>query len=185
MTVFGYAAGLEGTRTPGPDEYLRRLSTRVGTRHGSSTLCSSRSGALVATHAASDGGVTVGIRGQPSWRTQERDVIAAADPAAALLAAYRRWGTSLFDTLHGSFAIAIQDDNTATTLLAIDRMGIERMCYSTAGGVFTYGCSAQHVAHSPQARAGLSSQSLFDFLILHMVPAPNTAYAGVFKLRPA
>ena len=47
-----------------------------------------------------------------------------------------------------------------------------------------FGHSAADVARSLAPDARLRPQALFDFLLLHMVPAPQTVFEGVHKLRP-
>jgi asparagine synthase (glutamine-hydrolysing) len=64
-------------------------------------------------------------------------------------------------------------------------MGIERMTWASVGETIAFGESAESVAHFPAINAGIRRQGLYDFLMLHMVPAPHTIFEGVQKLRPA
>jgi asparagine synthase (glutamine-hydrolysing) len=64
-------------------------------------------------------------------------------------------------------------------------MGIERIAYAEAEGGFVFGTSARTVAEFPGIGRKLRDQALYDFLFMHMVPAPATVYAGVQKLPPA
>src|SRR5688572_23453024 len=50
---------------------------------------------------------------------------------ARLLAAWREEGTAMLRRLHGPFALAMVDPARRRALLAIDRMGIERMAWGT------------------------------------------------------
>src|SRR5688572_16432203 len=138
--------------------------------------------AAPAVHRA--GPVCVAVQGKPVW-PESRDLPADTNPAAALHAAYSSHGRAFLERLEGSFAIAIVDEAAGSVLLAIDRMGIERMAWTTVGGTIAFGSSAEHLARLPAVDAPLRRQGLYDFLMMHMIPAPDTIYAGVHKLRAA
>ena len=100
-----------------------------------------------------------------------------------MLAAYRAEGPAFVARLVGRFAIAVSDAPAARAVLAIDSMGIERIAFATAPGMLVFGTSALEVARTPGIAAGVSRQAIFSYLMMHMVPAPETIYAGVHKLR--
>ena len=129
-------------------------------------------------HCAS--GVTVALSGGPIWL----DGAEAASPAEAVLAAYRARGTEMLASLSGRFAFAIWDQPGNRILVALDQMGIERLTYARLGDGLVFSSSAAAVAAVPGVDSTLRPQGLFDFLMLHMIPAPDTIYAGVSKLRP-
>jgi pimeloyl-ACP methyl ester carboxylesterase len=79
--------------------------------------------------------------------------------------------------LEGAFAIAIVDESERRVLLAVDRMGIERLTYSQRSGSIVFSNSSKAVAFSPGVRAGVRPQALYDYLLLHIVPAPETLEA--------
>jgi asparagine synthase (glutamine-hydrolysing) len=123
--------------------------------------------------------ITVLLQGGPIWLT------GSAHPASAtdLIAAWRRQGPDFLAGLSGRFALALIDSDADRTLLAIDRMGIERLAFTTSGAGIAFSTSAEVLARLPGIDASLRRQALYDYLLLHMVPAPETAYEGVFKLR--
>src|SRR5690606_21091706 len=98
------------------------------------------------------------------------------------LSAYRARGRRFLDGITGRFALAVVDEARGEALLAVDRMGIERLAYGLSGGTLVFGTSAEAVARCPGIDASLRPQALFDFLLLHMIPAPSTVFAGVSKL---
>ena len=140
-------------------------------------------GSCAAPYVAAEGGITVALKGAPIWFPARAEGL-AANPAAAILAAYRQNGAGLLDTLHGAFALAIVDSRSDTVLLAVDRMGIEAMAYATSGTGIVFGSSAGRVAHFPGRQVSLRHQALFDFFMMHMVASPDTVYEGVRKLEP-
>jgi asparagine synthase (glutamine-hydrolysing) len=62
-------------------------------------------------------------------------------------------------------------------------MGIERLAYRTAGDSIVFSTSVSAIADCPGMSASLRPQALFEFLLLHMVPAPGTVFANIQKLR--
>ena len=67
----------------------------------------------------------------------------------------RNRGAASWAQLTGSFALAIVDENAGLVLLAIDRMGIERMTWASVGDAIVFGESAESVAHFPAINAGI------------------------------
>ena len=135
---------------------------------------------FAASFLHSSAGFTVAISGGPVWL----DGVEARSPAEAILAAYRTRGTAFLQGLTGRFALAIWDSPARRVTLAIDRMGIQRLTFARLGDGLVFSSSAAAVAAVPGVDSSLRPQALFDFLLLHMVPAPNTVFAGVSKLRP-
>jgi asparagine synthase (glutamine-hydrolysing) len=128
------------------------------------------------------GGVCVALHGQPRWRTQRE---AGPASAAAIHAAYIAHGRRFLEDLLGPFAVVVIDSNADRVLLAIDRMGIERLAYAHVDDVLAFGTSAEQVAHMPAIGASVRGQGIYDFLMLHMIPAPDTIFERVRKLPPA
>ena len=127
-------------------------------------------------------GLVVALHGTATWATSfgaRHDRANATD----ILAAYRTTGPAIVQRLAGRFALAILDGVSARAVLAIDPMGIERLAYAARPGLFVFGNSAEAVATTPGISAGLSRQALFNYLMLHIVPAPDTIFERVHKLR--
>lgn len=126
------------------------------------------------------GQLTLALQGGPIW------LASAGKPATPgeVLAAYKTAGRGFLAKLTGRFALAIIDHASNRTVLALDRMGLERLTFATVGDGIVFSDSAERVARFPGVDAPLRPQALFDYLLLHMIPAPDTAYAGVHKLRP-
>lgn len=141
----------------------------------------SGTGRFWAPDTARDGTVTVALQGNPTWRRAN----GGPATAAGILEAYRRSGRSVLQSLHGRFALAIADENTGETVLAVDPMGIGRLAYAVVGDAIVFSTSAEAVARFPAVNAGLANQAIFDYLFHHAIPAPATVFAGVRKLPPA
>ncbi len=172
------AAPPEALRAPLAAKQPRAGGDCVSTTAGDGWLC-------VGPEVCAADGIAVALRGPPLWRTQELRVSRAANGARAVLEAYRLWGGDFLQWLHGGFAVAIFDSRTRATLLAVDRFGIERLCYTHQAGELWFGTSAQEVAQAPWCAHRLHSAALLDYLFFHMVPSPRTVFAAVSKLPPA
>jgi asparagine synthase (glutamine-hydrolysing) len=136
-------------------------------------------GRCQAPYVYTEAGITVALTGGPIWYAREL----LADPARSVLAAYRSKGRAVLAELAGRFSLAIVDRNADCTLLAVDPMGIERLVYRTFSGGIAFASTVADLAGVSEQPGVLRPQALFDYMLLHMVPAPNTVYEGVSKLR--
>jgi len=126
------------------------------------------------------------IDGRVSWDGSDLSRLAReVSPAAALLVCYRRHGVDCLRRIHGRFSIVVIESNTRTLLLAIDRMGVDRMCFSVRDGGVVFGSTVDSVIAHPFIERQLSHQGIYNYLFQHTVPAPGTIYEGVEKLLPA
>lgn len=134
-----------------------------------------------AQHLFQRDGLIVAISGSPTWcgRSVSED---ESRTLAEVARRYREAGAALLQDLQGDFALAILEPSANRALLAIDRMGVHSLAWSRRGQTLVFGESARKVAKSGYVSASIRDQSLFDFLFLHIVPAPNTVYEGVSKL---
>jgi asparagine synthase (glutamine-hydrolysing) len=131
-------------------------------------------------------GIVAIVLGRPIWSNPASATRASAQGHAATAARrYAELGEGLFDELQGNFSLAICDLRQGKALLAIDRCGVERMCFARVGPLLVFSTSARAVAAHPAVKASLDHQSLYEYLYCHMVPSPGTAFSGVEKLLPA
>jgi asparagine synthase (glutamine-hydrolysing) len=141
-----------------------------------------------ATGAFAEEGETVAaIEGYPRWRDPLFDEIARANGhARALLAAYQERGTALFDVLRGAFSFAVIDLPKRQVLSAIDRFGIQSLCYAQpTPDMVVFGSTTDAVRSHPKACATIPLQSIFDYLFfVDRIPAPYTVYREQRKLVP-
>ncbi len=138
-----------------------------------------------ATHSLSENGLHIGIAGWPIFRNKAIVPGESRRMLSLMLTRYRDVGSRLLDEIEGSFALAILDPNVEIALIAVDRMGVEKMTYSWNGRSLTFGNSANDVAGFPNMERKLRHQAFYDFLFMHMVPAPETVYESIRKLPPA
>ena len=112
-----------------------------------------------------------------------RDGVDEADgEAARWLDRLARRGNAAVEDVGGGFSVVIVDTGARQALLAVDRFGIEPLCYRHAGSSLAFADSACDVPRSAHA---IRPQSLFDYLYFHVIPAPGTIYQGVTRLDAA
>jgi asparagine synthase (glutamine-hydrolysing) len=80
----------------------------------------------------------------------------------------------------GDFALGIQAPGGGT-VLAIDRFGIQPLCYRVDNGQLRFAARADELA---DAATEIDPQAIFDYLYFHVIPAPRTIFKGIFRLPP-
>jgi len=153
-----------------------------GSEHGA--IATSRTDCSTATDLGS--GCITAVLGRPRWNDADLEARARSEGyAAAVLADYRAKGETFLETLGGNFALVLIDSKRARVLLAVDRTGTERLCFAHTGNTLVFSTSARAVARHPRVSTGISRQAIYEYLYCHMVPSPDTVFAGVEKLLPA
>jgi len=127
----------------------------------------------------------VAVTGNVYWQDPALQQLASdRGDAAAATEAFRRDGEAFLRRMKGSFAVVICDAAQGRTLLAIDPMGIEKLCYTLANGRLLFGSSLQALKAHRDVEPVISKQAIFNYCYYHTIPAPLTIYADVFKLEP-
>jgi asparagine synthase (glutamine-hydrolysing) len=140
---------------------------------------------IVAVSMHHAGPLVVAVQGPVQWDSPGLTVLAAEQGyAAALAEAYLHHGSECLQHLGGPCAIAIVDTDSASGLLAVDRMGIRTLCYANPPGQLVFGSTADSVVAHPKVGRELSQQAIFNYLYYHVVPSPGTIYQKIDKLRP-
>jgi asparagine synthase (glutamine-hydrolysing) len=125
------------------------------------------------------------VTGSPWWERPGLRPAEEPDPARRLLRAWGELGEKLLDSVRGHFAFVLTDPASGRLLMAVDRVGVGALAWARTGaGGLVAGTSAWEVARHPQVGARLADQALYDYMLLHMVPSPDTAFTGVRKLEP-
>lgn len=183
MKILGFAGEVPAT--------LDRLAFGSPASDAASRLITAPFGAsgkcgVVGEHTAAGDGVLIAVCGRPLFADTEATPAAttAANPAELALRAYHRHGVQLPELMSGSFALAVVDSRRRESFLAIDRMGIERLVFAVKQNTVVFSDSAIEVARLTDPQRVLRPQSLYDYLLLHIVPSPETIFKGVRKLRP-
>ena len=93
-------------------------------------------------------------------------------------------GISFVDRIQGHFALVAHDLRTDTTHLVRDRVGVRPLHYRHVPGGIAFGSEAKALlALGPPPQ--VDHRSLDAYLATRSVPAPDTLFEGVKKVRPA
>jgi asparagine synthase (glutamine-hydrolysing) len=137
----------------------------------------------VSVHNA--GSIIASIVGQARWEIPELQRQGEQTGfAASIIEAYRAYGPSFLERLHGPFALALADTRAQVAMLAIDRMGIQPLAFARTRKGIVFASDARAVAAHPDVDNALSPQGLFNYMYFHMVPSPGSIFTGVEKLLP-
>ena len=127
----------------------------------------------------------VACSGHIYWKDEDLAALARDKGNAAVIAQlYRQYGKDFLKQTHHDFSLAIIDKEKGKTLLAIDRMGIQRLCFQTIGNTIVFASDMQAIFEHPDTKKALSEQGIFNYFYFHMVPSPGAIYKNVEKLLP-
>ncbi len=101
-----------------------------------------------------------------------------------LLHGYRAWGDGVLERLNGMFAFALYDMPRQRLLLARDRLGIKPLYYAFRDGTFAFASELDALLRSGINTGGIEPASLDAYLAFLYIPAPDTIYRHIRKLRP-
>jgi asparagine synthase (glutamine-hydrolysing) len=121
--------------------------------------------------AGRDGVVAIATRGAPNKAE-----------ALGWLDSYRTDDACGANLVDGGFAVVIVDTRRRRLQLIVDRFSIETLCYRFADGVLAFADTADGV---PGSQRTLDSQSIYDYLYFHVIPAPRTVFADVRRVEEA
>lgn len=171
---------------------LQAMLAAEGLTLGDVQVQASETGVIACTQPACSSATDLGagcaaiVLGRPRWPDAALAARAQADgQATAVLSAWRDGGENVLQAMQGNFAVVLVDTRQHRVMLAIDRSGIERLCFALVGATLVFSTSARAVARHPIVAAPVSQQALYEYLYCHMVPSPDTAFTGVDKLLPA
>ena len=102
-----------------------------------------------------------------------------------ILHLYEDSGVHLLDEISGMFGFALWDEKNQTLLLARDRIGIKPLFYALEDSRLVFASEIKALFPALRKKPALRLQSLWDYLTLGYIPAPNTIYENIFKLMPA
>jgi len=179
-------AGAEGDLAALLDSMAAPLAEHDGSRTGTflgedAGLAAARPDA--ARSVVTEKHLTAAVVGDPDWEDPElTDLSRRAGPAAAMVAAYRRWGADCFARTRGAFAAALRDGDVL--LVATDRVGICPVLYQQAGRCLVFGSTSAAMDRHPQAAAEVDPQCIFTYIWHACVPAPDTTRIGRARLLP-
>jgi asparagine synthase (glutamine-hydrolysing) len=98
---------------------------------------------------------------------------------------FHRDGLAAIDQLEGMFAICLYDPRAQKFHLVRDRLGKKPLYYGWLEGSFYFSSELKAILAVADQRPSLNLQSLYHYLTLRYVPAPESIWQGLWKLEPA
>lgn len=138
-----------------------------------------QTGSVTGPVLASSRGITCAVRGWPSYRGRTG---LTSEIAKSIAEDFRDLGPNLLHHLKGAFAIVLVDSETRRLFAAIDRLGQEQICYRNDRDSTVVGTSPKDVATSSRQSVSINPQAVHDFMLSHMISAPDSIFTGVRKL---
>jgi len=102
----------------------------------------------------------------------------------SILHAYRIWGQSCVEHLHGMFAFALWDELESTLFLARDRLGIKPLLWANAPDGFLFCSELKGILAARLLEPSVRRDSIKRFLHNLYVPAPEGPLEKVSTLEP-
>ncbi len=104
--------------------------------------------------------------------------------AAQLAWLYKTEGREFVNRLRGAFSIALWDEESHQLHLAIDRLGVKSLYWSFRAGRLLFATRAGAIQAAADRPASVNPSAVMQYLLFSVVPAPQSIYEGVEKVRP-
>ena len=89
-----------------------------------------------------------------------------------------------FKKLVGMFAIGVWDKKKNTLILARDRLGEKPLYYGFVNNNMVFGSELKAIKIFPNFSNSISRASIAEYLKYKYIPAPQSIYQNIFKLKP-
>ncbi|OFW52272.1 MAG: asparagine synthase (glutamine-hydrolyzing), partial [Actinobacteria bacterium RBG_13_35_12] len=100
-----------------------------------------------------------------------------------VLKSYEEYGPECLKKFNGMFAFAIWDEEKKELFLARDRIGIKPLYYYFKDGILIFGSEIKSILEADCVKKEVNLQSMYYYLGYEFVPAPDTMFKNIHKLR--
>ena len=100
-----------------------------------------------------------------------------------IIYAYKKWGVDCVKKFSGMFALAIYDKEKKCCYLFRDRLGKKPLYYTKQGNNLFFSSEVQSFFKAKILEKEIREESLYHYLSLLTVPAPNTFFENIEKLE--
>ena len=97
---------------------------------------------------------------------------------------YEEYGRNFVHKLNGMFAIALWDKREEKLLLARDRMGVKPLFYSDINNIVIFGSEIKAILCHPAYSRDMNYEGIYHYFTFKSIPAPFTAFNGIYSLLP-
>ena len=113
------------------------------------------------------------------------EIFRSRSDTEVILKAYRRWGRSFVERLHGMFALALYDARREVVILARDRAGEKPLFYRHSGRELRFASELKGLFADTALERRLDPAALDIYLAMGFVPGDRCILSGFSKLPPA
>lgn len=97
---------------------------------------------------------------------------------------YEEYGESFADRMNGMFAFALWDKDREKLLLVRDRMGVKPLFFTLRDGILIFSSEIKAILAHPRYNCKLNFEAVYHYFTFKNVPAPLTAFEGIYSLGP-
>jgi asparagine synthase (glutamine-hydrolysing) len=97
---------------------------------------------------------------------------------------YEEYGDDGVKRLNGMFGIALWDSPEKKLLLAVDRLGIKPLYYTSIGSRLLFGSEIKAILQYDEVKRQVDRKALLDYLTFRYTPSEQTIFEGIKKLPP-
>lgn len=101
-----------------------------------------------------------------------------------IIHAYEEYGEKCLELFNGMFAFGLWDSNKKRLFLARDRLGIKPLYYYWKDKQFIFSSEMKSILDFDFVKREINKDSLNDYFSYLCIPAPNTIFKKVYKLKP-
>lgn len=101
-----------------------------------------------------------------------------------LVEAWSAWGERALERFNGMFAFAMYDRERHRLTLVRDRAGVKPLFYTLRNGTLAFASELGALVNAGFVNGALNASALAAFFTYLYIPAPDTIYRDVYKLRP-
>jgi asparagine synthase (glutamine-hydrolysing) len=113
-----------------------------------------------------------------------QEALAWAD-SRVLLTAWEKFGSEIWPTLRGPFAVAIWDPDRRVLTLARDHLGLNVVMWYRTAQFFAFATMPKGLFAFPEVPRELNEEKFADFLVLNHAEHATTVYRNIFRILPA
>jgi len=97
---------------------------------------------------------------------------------------YEEFQDEFISKLNGMFDLALWDSKKKKLLLARDRIGIKPLHYTLLEDKLIFGSEIKSILQHPDVIRKVNIEAFHHFLCFEYIPAPETIFKGINKLKP-
>jgi asparagine synthase (glutamine-hydrolysing) len=102
----------------------------------------------------------------------------------AIVHLYEEYGIGFMHKLNGMFAIALWDKVEDKLILIRDRMGVKPLFYTIVNNTLIFGSEIKAILSHPYYDRAINYEAVYHYFTFKNIPAPLTAFKGIYSLMP-